>query len=99
MDPPPFEPDGAGWVTAMATDCVTEPPDPVHVKVSVTFAAMDTAVVPLSGSSPFHPELPEAVQDAAFWLDQVSCTVCPGVTVAVLAVKVRVGTTEAILTE
>ena len=95
--PPP--PDGGAAVAVTLTDCVAEPPGPVHAKVNVSVAATDTASVPLVASLPVQPEPPLAVHVVAFALLQVSVTVPPAVTDDALEVSVTVGAAEATFRE
>ena len=79
---------GAVTVTDALAD--PEPPVPEQVKVKVALAASAAEVsVPLVALVPV--QLPEAVQDVAVVLDQVSAVVAPVVTLAGLADRVTVG--------
>ena len=98
-EPPPPDFEGGAAVAVTVTDCTAEPPGPVHVSVRVAVAVMTTARVPLVGWLPVQTEAPPAMQAVAFWLLQVSCTVCPAATDELAAVKLTVGAVELTLTE
>ena len=84
---------GAGELTETVADCVALPPGPVHVKEYVELA--DTAPVdcePLSLLEPLQP--PDALQEVALVLDQVSEEVAPDFTLLGVAVIVTIGATR-----
>ena len=64
--PPPPDFEGAAAVAITVTDCIAEPPGPVHVSVRVAVAVMTTARVPLVGWLPVQTEAPPAMQAVAF---------------------------------
>lgn len=85
-------------VTVGATGAVTvtdaladpEPPVPEHVRVKLALVVSAAEFsVPLVALAPVQP--PEAVQDVALVLDQVSVVVAPEMTLAGLAARVTVG--------
>ena len=96
--PPPFA--GAVMVTVMGWALVF-PPAPVQVSVNVVLAVSAADVAdPLAGSEVFeNPPPPDRVHAVAFWLDHVSMTVLPELTlVALLEKPVMVGAGGAVPT-
>jgi hypothetical protein len=79
-----------GAVTVTDALAVPEPPLPEHVRVKLALAVSAAEFsVPLVALLPVQP--PEAVQDVALVLDQVSAVVAPVVTLTGLADRVTVG--------
>jgi hypothetical protein len=87
----------AAVVTVTVADCEAEPPAPLQVIVNFVVAARDGVVFePLVGSLPVQP--PEAVQEVALAVDQVSVDAVPLLTVLGLAASVTAGAAWAIET-
>jgi hypothetical protein len=79
-----------GGVTAIITDWVVVPPEPLQLSVKVVaLVSAGVVVIPLGGSVPDQP--PDAVQDVAFCVDQVSVAVPPETTCDALEVSMTVG--------
>ncbi len=67
------------------------PPAPVQVSVNVVAAEIVGLVCEPLAANPVPDQPPEAAQDVAFVLDQVSVTVPPLATLLELEVRVTVG--------
>jgi hypothetical protein len=81
---------GAGALTETVADCVALPPGPAHVNEYVELA--DTEPVDCEPLSPLEPlQPPDAVQDVALVLDQVSEEEAPEFTVLGVALSVTIG--------
>jgi len=65
-----------GGATATFTDAVASPPDPEHFNVNVA-AAVSAGVVSAPDAARLPVQAPDAVQEAAFVLLHLSCSVPP----------------------
>jgi hypothetical protein len=89
---------GGSDVTVTVADCAALPPVPVQVNVYVVFAlSAPVDCDPLVALLPDHP--PEAVQDVAWVLAQVTVELLPLAIVLGLAERVIVGAGVGVVTE
>jgi hypothetical protein len=89
---------GGAALTVTAADAVALPPLPVHVRLYVALALSGpTDSVPLVLREPLHP--PDAAQDDAFVLDQVSDALAPESICVGLAVSDTAGAAAGASTE